>query len=148
MPFALEQLTQGLSVADFVPPQTVNNANLNSLGIDMSKFQRAIFYVIGGSLGSAGTLDGRLQSAAASNFATPHNIASSNLTQITANNVAATLEIRADQLQSGDRYVRLQLTGGGNALTVGILGLGAEAEYKPASNNNLNSTYLTQQIVM
>jgi hypothetical protein len=149
MPFALEQLTQGLSVADVLNQQSVNNAAVASIGIDMSKFRRAMFVVQAASLGAAGTLDGRLQSCAQANFASAvHNIANSNFTQINANNALATVEVRDDQLTAGDRYLRLQLTGGGNAITVGAVGLGGEAEEKPAKANDLNSTYLSQRVVV
>jgi hypothetical protein len=143
-----EQMSQGLSVADVVNTQNVNNTNLNSIGIDMSKFHRALFVIQCGSLGAAGTVDGRLQSSANSNFNGVHNIANSNLTQITVNNSLATIEVRADQVQAGDQFVRCQLTGGGNSVVVGIIGLGGEAIHKPGSANNLNNTYLSQQVVV
>jgi hypothetical protein len=149
-----ETMTQGLSIADVINSQSVNNASVSSLGIDMSKFKRALFIIQAASLGAAGTLDGRLQSAPASNFATVHNIAASNLTQITTattpgNNALATIEIRADEIQAGDRYVRVNLTGGGNAITVGAIGLGGEAEPKPGNLvGDLNNTYLSQRVVV
>jgi hypothetical protein len=142
-----EQLTQALSVADVINSQSVNNTNVNSIGIDMSKFKRALFVIQCASLGAAGTVDGRLQSSAQSNFNVVHNIANSNLTQIVANNALATVEVRADQLTAGDQYVRLQLTGGANAVTVGALGLGGEAIHKPGNAADLNSTYLSQRVV-
>jgi hypothetical protein len=142
-----EQLTQALAVADVINSQSVNNASVSSLGIDMSKYHRALFLIQCGSLGAAGTVDGRLQSSAQANFNVAHNITNTNLTQITANNALATIEIRADQVQAGDQYVRLNLTGGGNAVTVGALGLGGEANHKPASAANLNNTYLSQQVI-
>ena len=152
MPFALEQLTQGLSIADALNSQSVNNASINSAGIDMSKFRRVMYVVQAASIGAAGTLDGRLQSASASNFATVHNISGTNLTQINtsttpSNNAVATIEIRDDQVQAGDRYVRLQLTGGGNAITVGAIGLGGEGDTKPANLNDVSNTYLSQRVV-
>jgi hypothetical protein len=154
MPFALEQLTQGLSVADVLNQQSVNNASISSAGIDMTKFRRAMYVIQAASLGAAGTLDGRLQSCSAANFASGvHNIAGTNLTQITTsttpgNNAVATVEIRDDQLTAGDRYLRLQLTGGGNAITVGAVGLGGEGDWKPANKNDVNNTYLSQRIVV
>jgi hypothetical protein len=149
MPFALEQMSQGLSVADVINQQSVNNASVASIGIDMTKFRRVLFVVQAGSLGAAGTLDGRLQSCAASNFGSGvHNIANSNFTQITQNLALATVECRDIDLTAGDRYLRLQLTGGGNAITVGAVGLGGEAEEKPAKANDLNTTYLTQRVIV
>ena len=153
MPFALEQLTQGLSIADVLNSQSVNNASINSAGLDMSKFRRVLYIVQAASIGAAGTLDGRLQSCSASNFAsTVHNISGTNLTQINtsttpSNNAVATIEIRDDQVQAGDRYVRLQLTGGGNAITVGALGMGGEGDTKPANLNDVTNTYLSQRVV-
>jgi hypothetical protein len=149
-----EQMSQGLSVADVVNTQNINNTNLNSIGIDMSKFHRALFVIQCGSLGAAGTVDGRLQSCFEANFAANvNNIANSNLTQINVsttpgNNAVATIEVRADQIAATDRYVRCQLTGGGNSVVVGIIGLAGEAIHKPGSANNLNNTYLSQQVVV
>jgi len=153
MPFALEQLTQGLSVIDVLNSQNANNASVNSaVGVDMQKFRRVLFVIQAGSLGAAGTLDGRLQSSASSTFASGvHNITNSNLTQVTANNAVATIEVSADLVSfynQGDRYVRLNLTAGGNAIVVAALALGGEAVEKPAKNNDLNTTYLSQRVVV
>ena len=148
MPFALEQLTQGLSLADVINTQSVNNTNATSAGIDMTKFRRAMYEIQCGSLGSAGTVDANLQSSAQANFNVAHNIASTNITQITQNNARVTIEIRDDQIQAGDRYLRLRLTGGGNAVTVGATGWGSEAEQKPAKANDLGSNYVVQRLVL
>jgi hypothetical protein len=153
MPFALEQLTQGLSVIDVLNSQSVNNASVSSsVGVDMQKFRRVLFLIQAASLGAAGTLDGRLQSSASSTFASGvHNITNSNLTQILANNALATIEVSADLVNfynQGDRYVRLNLTGGGNAITVAAVALGGESVEKPAKNNDLNTTYLSQRVVV
>jgi hypothetical protein len=158
MPFALEQLTQGLSVIDVLNSQTITNASASSqVGVDMQKFRRVLFIIQAGALGAAGTLDGRLQSSASSTFASGvHNVTNSNLTQINVNttpynNAIATIEVSADLVNfynQGDRYVRLNLTGGGNAITVAALALGGEAVEKPAKNNDLNTTYLSQRVVV
>jgi hypothetical protein len=149
-----EQLTQALSVADVLNSASVNNTNAASSGIDMSKFKRALYVIQCGSLGAAGTVDGRLQSCSLANFASNvHNIANSNLTQINTsttpgNNAVATIEVRADQVTIGDQYVRLQLTGGGNAVTVGAIGLGGEAIHKPGNAADVNNTFLSQRVVV
>ena len=148
-------MSQRLSVADVLNYQTVTNASVNTLGIDMSKGRRVMYTVQAPSLGAAGTLDGRLQASALSNFQTITNITGTNLTQITtsttpSNNAIATLEVRADevaQLGQSLRYVRLQLTGGGNAITVAAVGYLGDAVQHPASQNDLNSTFLSQRQV-
>ena len=65
-----------------------------------------------------------------------------------AHNAVATVEVRADQVAAGDRYVRLQLTGGGNAVTAGAIGLGTEAGHKPANAQDVSNTYLSQRVVV
>ena len=148
MPFALEQLTQGLSLADAINTQSVTNTSVTSAGIDMTKFRRAMYEIQCGSLGVAGNVNGNLQSSAQANFNVAHNIASSNITQITQNNARVTIEVRDDQIQAGDRYLRLVVTGGGNAVTVGATGWGSEAEQKPAKANDLGSNYVVQRLVL
>ena len=59
----------------------------------------------------------------------------------------ATIEVRDDQLTAGDRYLRIQLTGGGNAINVQAIGLGGEGDTKPANLNDVNNTFLSQRIV-
>lgn len=146
-------MSQGLAVADQIPPQSINNTSVNSTGLLMSKVKRAFYLVQAGSLGSAGTLTGVLQSCALSNFASGvHNVSTSNLTTAFTNNTVSTIEVRSDQIQAqnpGDIAVRLNLTGGGNAITVGAIGLGGESIQKPASlQANLNNTVLLQQVVV
>ncbi len=118
----------------------------------MGKFKRLMWIVAPAGLGAAGTIDGRLQSSANSNFTGVHNITGTNFTQIVGNNLTSTVEVRADQVtqaNAGDRYVRLQLTTAGNVLTgVAAVGLGGEAEQKPAGPNyDLNTTYVQQRVV-
>ena len=136
--------------------QTVTNTSASSIGINLANFKRVMFVIFAPSLGAAGTLDGRLQSSANSNFNVVHNIANTNLTQILTastpgNNALATIEVRVDQVvqaNANDQYVRLNLTGGGNAITVGAIGLGTSSPHKPDNLlNDLNNTYLSQRVV-
>ncbi len=155
-----EQLSQALSLADVFNYATVTNVSMNTLGIDMSRFKRALWLITGVGIGAAGTIDGRLQSALNSNFNVLHNITGSNITQITANGVMATVEVRADQVtqqNTGDRYVRLQGTGGGNPVTFAMVGFGSEAVQKPGGvgattvntvgGNDLGAGYIGSRVV-
>lgn len=142
-----ETMTQRLQYADVLAYQTVNNGAAVSLGIDMSKVKRAIYVVnLHNTVAGTGTLDGRLQGSANSNFTGNTNITGTNFTQLTANNTATTVEIRSDQLVSFNsryRYVRLSVTGATNAVTCSATGLGSDGIQSPASQYNLNTTYLT-----
>jgi hypothetical protein len=141
-----EQLTQKLAYIDVINSQSVNNASISSIGVNMSKVKRLLYIITPTNVGAAGTIDGRVQSSATSNFSTAHNVANSNFTTLNTNNVATTVEVRADQIvgnNAGDVYARLNLTGGGNAVTVWAVGIGGDSTQDPASQYNLNTTYLT-----
>jgi hypothetical protein len=148
---ATETLTQGLVYTDTLNYQTVNNASVTTLGTDLSKYGRVIYLVrLHNTVAGTGTLDGRLQGSATSAFTVNTNITGTNFTQLTANNTATTVEIRADQLAgfvAGYRYVRLSLTGATNAVTVDVIGLASDAKAAPGSQGNLNTSYLTAGVV-
>lgn len=151
MPDMNETLTQKLAYADVMNYSSINNSTNTSLGIDMSKFKRAIWTVnLWTTTAGTGTVDGRLQGSANSNFTGNTNITGTNITQLTANNTGTTVEIRSDQLASFNslyRYVRLHVTTATNACTVSAVGLGGDAAQSPASNANLNTTFLASQTV-
>lgn len=152
-----ETLSQSLAIADVLNYQTVTNATVNTLGIDMSKFTRAIWYVITPSLGAAGTFNCFIQTCLNSNFnAGVHNIANGAIAQLLTastpgNNAITTLEISSQAVTNanpGDKFARLQMIGGGNALTVAAVGLGGQAIQKPASQYNLNNVYVGATLVI
>jgi hypothetical protein len=152
MPFALEQLTQGLSIAAKIDPQTLaqNTALTSGSGVDMSKFRRAMAVVqIGAS--NAGSVTCKFQAATASGGTfTP--VAGSTTTAVTTSSKVVTLEIRDDELQSlvgaGYQWLRLDVIEGnvGSAGPISAVVLGGEAEYKPAKSNDIAA--VTQRLVV
>src|SRR5437868_5207660 len=111
-----EQLSQALSIAGTeIDPVSQTAATVTTGSVDMSKFHRAIFVVMVGSVGAAGTVDAKLQESNASNFGSGvSDIGGSSITQVTVSNKIVTLEMRADQMTK--RYARLSLTVGTNAV--------------------------------
>lgn len=140
-----------MGFADVLNYASQNNTTATSLGIDMSKFKRAIFIVsCWTTTAGTGTLDGRLQGSANANFTGNTNISGTNLTQLTANNTFTTTEIRADQLTQANstyKYVRLHITTATNAVTCSAIGIGVDSVQNPGSQYNLNSTFLATQVV-
>jgi hypothetical protein len=69
---------------------------------------------------------------------------------VTAASKQATLEIRADQLNSGARYVRLQaacaIGGSSPTVPIAIVGFGDEAAHKPGSAQN-DASVVSQTVV-
>jgi hypothetical protein len=147
-----EQLTQRLGIAAPVSPQTLTaTATVNSGSVDMSKFHRSLFLFESGAFGGTSpTLSAVLQIQESADNATWSNNATIPSATVTAASSQATLEIRADQLGVGKRYVRLQAvcTVGGTSPTVpvAIVGFGDEAAHKPGSVQN-DASVVSQTVV-
>jgi hypothetical protein len=140
-----EQLTQGLAQVDQIQPSSYAAGTLNSTGIDMSKNRRALWVCEIGAMTATATLNIILQSAANANFnANVHNMATNvAIAQITqaggGNNTVITVETSDEAVQnqnSGDRYARLQCVIAAAAVNFAVVGMGGEANHKPASAQN------------
>ena len=132
-----EQLSQALSIPTNPTHAAAQTASFNTGGVDMQKFERCMAIIDVGTV-TAGTLDAKWQesvdNSAFSDVAGFSNLA---ITQITASNKTVTMEIRASQLSSGKRYVRVAVTLGSSPnMVVAVILLGGEAHQKPASAND------------
>lgn len=130
-----ETLTQALSLpADpLVPTNQSNNATPYTVGpVDMSKFKRVMAIVTTGVLTGSANVAAYFQTCSISN-GTFANISGGNTLTLTTNNKTGTLEIRADQITAGDRYLQLAVLVSANAALCAAYVLGGEANYKPAS---------------
>jgi hypothetical protein len=138
MPFALEQLTQALTVLGKMDPASTNAGTTQPItDIDMSKVRRVMFIINIGSVGGAGTVDVSIKeskTAGGSYQALTNAVA---ITQVTTSNKIVTVELRDDQLDAGYRYVQVNLTIGANAVVLGMTCLGGEAEAKPAKAQDI-----------
>ena len=141
MPFALEQLTQGLTVLAKLDPQSMAAGTDTSMtNIDMSKVRRLMLVGLVGSVGAAGTVDCKLRAAKTSGGAYT-DIAGGAITQITAGSKVFTIEVRDDELTSivgqGYQFVQVSLTIGVNAVFVSAVVLGGQAAQKPAKASDI-----------
>jgi hypothetical protein len=147
-----EHLTQRLGITAPVAPQTLTTTTtVNSGKVDLSMFRRALFLFETGVFGGTGpTLSAILQIQDSPDGSAWSNNATVPSATVTAESKQATLEIRADQLNSGARYVRLQAvcTIGGTSPTipVAIVGFGDEAAHKPGSAQN-DASVVSQTVV-
>ncbi len=147
-----EQMSQGLSFAGNPQyPQSGGPGTLDTGGIDMSKFRRAMFTVVAGVLGASATVDFKLQVSPDGATYTDLSVANSGasnyaITTITANNKVATLEINCDQMPATYRYVRARCTVGVAASQVCTIALGGEAVAKPGAAYDV-AAVLQRQVV-
>jgi hypothetical protein len=151
-----ETITQRLALMNGIAPQTLNNAILNSDGIDMQKSRRAFFILSIGAVTNGGSISAWLQESADNSTWTANgqagafsNSGGSNVSQtgLTTANQETTFEVRTDQLTTGKRYVRLQIkeTGSQNVL-VAVAAYGDEGVHKPNNVNN-GANVGTQNVV-
>ena len=154
MPFAMEQLTQGLTVLAKLDPQSMNAGTDTSMtNIDLSKVRRLLLLLQTGSLGAAGTVDAKLRASKTSG-GTYTDITGAAITQLTVGgsggSKVCTIEVRDDQLETvvgaGYKFVQVSITVGGNAVLIGAVVLGAEAEYKPAKSQDIAA--VAQRVVV
>ncbi len=134
-----ETLSQALAVVGQIPASNhAVNTDVSVAGIDMSIFRRLITYLDVGAGG--GNVQAYYKSSATANMASSTNLGNSalytNTTQLvgtTTSNRVQSIEIRADQLPAGHRYVIPAMTVVTTATNAGLICLGGEASYKPAS---------------
>jgi hypothetical protein len=151
-----ETLTQRQALSNGIAPQTLNNARLSSDSIDMQKSRRALFTLSIGAVTGGGSISAWLQESADNSSWTANDTAGAfsnsggnNVSQtgLTTSNKIYTFEVRAGQLTTGKRYVRLQIkeTGSQNVL-VAVNAIGDEGVNKPNNANN-GTNVATQNVV-
>ena len=141
-----EPMSLGLSIAAApTHPQTLNNASAPTGGVDMQKFERAMFLVDIGAVSASGSITAKLQQSV--DNVTFTDLANGAATAVTTSSRILTLEARAGQLSTGNRYLRCQIseTAGQNVVVCGVP-LGGEARQKPASAQDHSS--VTQRLVL
>lgn len=138
-----EQLSQALSIAAApIHPASIGVGTADTGGIDMSKFERAIFLLDVGVFGASATVDMKLQESADGSSYSDLPGSGAALSQLAAaggNNRLASLEARAGQLSPGKRYLRARVTVGTAATQLACLPLASQADYQPASHHDISA---------
>ena len=146
-----EQLTQALAVVGAVPPSNhAANTDTQIAGIDLRALRRLItFCNIGTGITNVQLF---YYSSANANMAGSTNLGNAAgftvqiLTGTTANRVES-LEIRADQLPAGHRYVQPVMVVNSSAANVDLLCLASDPSYMPCNQFNV-ANVLDQGLVV
>lgn len=112
----------------------------------MSNLRRLITYADVGTINTSGTIQLYYKSSANANMAGSTNLGSTTVVNANNSNRVYSLEIRADQLPAGHRYVQPVITIGTTTANIGLLALGGEAAYKPASQFGTANTIDTATV--
>ena len=108
--------------------------------IDMSKWGRVAFVVTAGDIEDTGTVDFKITQCATSD-GTYTDLADKAITQLTTDDddKQAVVEVSADELDSGKRYLKGALKTATAASDVAVIAIGLDARAEPASGNDLAS---------
>lgn len=115
-----------INIVQEVDPQSDTSTVRNGTSLDMTGWEGVFFILNIGAMTATGTVDFKVQSAAATSFGTPHDISGAALTQVLAASGGSkfyTIDVKAQTMlaaQSGDRYMRCVLTPATAASLVGV----------------------------
>ena len=138
---ATEKMSQTMSLIADIPPASYS-AQTNSDGIDMKLFNRVMFVVLAGVVGTqtcAGVIKGGTDNSTFATTITGKSLSAGTFSGTIDNNKQALIEVTASECAAQDvRYIRLELTPSGAGLYSAVA-LGGVVRYQPASDLNLSS---------
>ncbi|HXH05860.1 MAG TPA: hypothetical protein VNI83_04645 [Vicinamibacterales bacterium] len=118
-----------------IAPQSASGV-VSSAWIDASRFHAFEAIVLAGTLGAGATVDAKLRQATDASGTGAKDITGKAISQVTASNRQALINLRPEELDvaGGFRYVQLQITVGVAASQVAGLVQGFGARYGPAAH--------------
>lgn len=129
-------LSESLAVLALINPVSQSAGTVTFGPIDLAQQRRVLALVQSGVIGTS--VDAKF-TACKTSGGTYDDVPGAAITQITASNKVAKLELRAESVESllgsGYRYAKLSLTGVGTNLIGGVI-LGAVSRYEPNSLND------------
>lgn len=136
-------LTEKIAVVATIDPDAYTTGAQTSDRVDMSKFQEVAFIVEVGALGSSATIDFKVQECTAATAGTATDLAGKAITQLTQagtdSDKQAIVNVRAEELSAGYRWLQGILTVGVATSDCGMIAIAGEPVYGPASDNDLAS---------
>jgi hypothetical protein len=138
----MNRLTESVAVIGTIDPASLSVGAHNSDVIDMSKFERVAFVLLTGTLGASATVDLAVKYDTASGGSFANTLAGKTIAQMvkaTDDNKQAVIEVKADELPEGARYLRGTITVGTAASQAALVVLGGDAKYGPAKDHDLSS---------
>lgn len=116
------------------------NTDTSIAGIDMSTIRRLCTILDVGVLGSSANIQIYYRASATANMASPTNVAAAIPLTTNTNARVSLVEVRADQLPSGTRYVQPVVIVNTAASNIGVVVIGDEAAYKPGNQFTIANT--------
>lgn len=140
-----KHLTEELAVMSTIDPVSQGVATVTGDVVDMRYVRKALFILAVGVLGTAATVDFKLEQGTSAAMAGVKNITGKLITQLTKagtdDNKQVLVEVRAEELDliGGYRYVRPSCTVAAAACLVAMVCLADCMRYLPATGYDLDS---------
>jgi hypothetical protein len=137
-----ERLSEKLAVVACIDPDAYTATTYASDNVDMKYHRRVMFIVQAGDLGASATIDFKVQASAdgSTGWADLDGKAITQLTQAgTDDNKQAIVEVTAEGLPAGKRYLRGYLTVGTATSDAGVIALADVSRYEPGNAFDLDS---------
>lgn len=138
----VERLSEALALVSCIDPDAYPASTYYGDTIDMLYHERVLFLVLAGALGTLATIDFRVEESilAAGPFVALTGKAITQLTQAGADDdKQVKVEVKADEMTPGYRYLRGRLIVGTAASDAAALALADTDRYKPSSDYDLAS---------
>lgn len=131
-------LCENIAIVGMIDPDAYAAGTYTTGWIDMKLFHQLMFAVQAGTFGTDATLDFKLQEAKDSSGTSSQDLTGKSITQFTDagtdDDKQAIVNMRADELSDGYTHVRGSLTIAVAAVDAGVLAIGGQPRYLPASN--------------
>lgn len=137
-----ERLSEALAVMAAVDPTgaTGTTGTATSDVIDMDDFGSVLFVVLVGAIAATGTVDFKVEEGTStSSFNTSTALVSATQLGASDDNKQVIVEVPAEALSTGYRYLRGILTQGTAASFAAVVALGGKCRHKPAKDLDLAS---------
>lgn len=139
--------SERIAVAATVDPIDGNNTTIKTDAVDLSKFHEALFVLMTGVMNDSATVTGIAVQESATT--TDGDFGAMSPAK-TASNLAGTddakqvvLNVKAEELTAGKRYVRLGATVSAHSVLIAAIGLGLLPRFGPASDDDLSSVTIS-----
>lgn len=137
-PSYTEKLSQQLAFIGQYNPASVAASTVLTASIDMAKYRRLLFIIQCGVLGASATIDAKVQQAATSGGSYTDLSPTKAITQLVKasnDNSVVLIDLAAEELTQGQRFVKLSVTVGTAASIFGVVVLGSDGRYHPQGDN-------------
>jgi hypothetical protein len=127
------------AVVGVVNPATHAAGTIDSTAIDLKNFRRAMFVLLAGNLSGGGVIDFKLQSSATSggSYTDLSGYAITPMNNADGTNSQAIVEVSADVLPDGHRFVRGRVTVTTAASPLAVVALGGDPRFEPVASFDL-----------